>query len=416
MESELTHKKAEETPPVPEPSPAVSHSVPDGDTGLIVGSGTPSPVPDPPLAATDPNPAPADPPAAASPIPPDEKLTFVKGKTHRTIVRHEGLEAQQMALDTLAHCTVKLFGLTDSVMVDDCTDCTFLIGPCTGSIMFRNCARLHVTCACGQLRTRDCRDVQFFLYCKSDPVVETSTDVRFQTWNVAYPGLVALFAEAGFAPHKNRYRNVFDFNKDDPAVPEPHFLIQPVGDSLPLREEDLTDAQGRRIEGGPPEIPEALLQVMRGELAPPVGKGFDGDRGPLSHLDIRAGPAPAQHLLQQVETATAPPADVVVTTPIPHLVVTSSLPLEKQYDEAFDVDDEQDVSSEAGAAPPSPTPPLPSPPTTGGYVPRYAMATAEYRADVRRVAELEERVRQLQQMVRDKTHALDALLQTLEPP
>jgi len=111
-----------------------------------------------------------------------------------------------------------------------------------------------------------------------------------------------------------------------------------------------------------------------------VGKGFDGDRGPLSHLDIRAGPAPAQHLLrpgmgrlarggggresppedfffskplicsdlpkilllaggrdpplppnpshpclQQVETATAPPADVVVTTPIPHLVVMRAL-------------------------------------------------------------------------------------------
>lgn len=56
---------------------------------------------------------------------------------HRTIVRAKGLDEQQMALDSLQHCTVKLFGPMDSVLVDDCYDCTFLIGPTTGSVMFR---------------------------------------------------------------------------------------------------------------------------------------------------------------------------------------------------------------------------------------------------------------------------------------
>ena len=51
-------------------------------------------------------------------LPSDEKLFVARKLSHRTIVRPPGsLTAQQFAMDSLTHCTVKLFGPMDSVRV-----------------------------------------------------------------------------------------------------------------------------------------------------------------------------------------------------------------------------------------------------------------------------------------------------------
>ena len=40
-----------------------------------------------------------------------------------------------------------------------------------------------------QLRTRDCKNCSISLYSLTDPIIETSQDMRFSTFNGAYPGI-----------------------------------------------------------------------------------------------------------------------------------------------------------------------------------------------------------------------------------
>jgi Tubulin binding cofactor C len=42
------------------------------------------------------------------------------------------------------------------------------------------------TVACRQLRTRDCHDCTFHLYVKTEPIIETSHNMKFAPFNAAY--------------------------------------------------------------------------------------------------------------------------------------------------------------------------------------------------------------------------------------
>jgi hypothetical protein len=348
-------------------------------------------------------------------LPDDEKLTCVKGKTDRTIVRYKGLEAQQMALDRLQGCTIKLFGMMDSVLVDDCYDCTFIIGPTTGSVMFRDCKNLKIAAACQQLRTRDCQDLQLYLYCNTDPVVETSFNIRFQTWNLAYPELKSLFAAARLNPARNRYQNVFDFNKGDESIPEPHFTVQPIDGSLKLQEEWITDFQDRKLECGPPEIPDALLQMLRGELAPPTGKDTEDDQAhdEFGHMDIRMGQQAAQAMVDAVDEDGAPKPRA-----------PANFSKDAMYDDVFELDDDvDDVEDEAHSDVdmPNSTPVVPesarpsSEPEiqASDYIPRFAMAGAEYQSALQRVREMEVSLKELHAKCAEKARSVDALLHSI---
>lgn len=49
-------------------------------------------------------------------------------------------------------------------------------------------ADCEFTIAGKQLRTRDCHRCTIFLYSKTDPVIETSSWLKFAPFNGAYPG------------------------------------------------------------------------------------------------------------------------------------------------------------------------------------------------------------------------------------
>lgn len=60
------------------------------------------------------------------------------------------------------------------------------IAACVDSVFVRNCVGCVFTVACKQLRTRDCTDCEFRLYCKTEPIIETSTRLAFGQFNGAY--------------------------------------------------------------------------------------------------------------------------------------------------------------------------------------------------------------------------------------
>jgi len=62
------------------------------------------------------------------------------------------------------------------------------IAACVDSVFVRNCTGCVFTVACKQLRTRDCEDCEFRLYCKTEPIIETSHGMAFAPFNGAYVG------------------------------------------------------------------------------------------------------------------------------------------------------------------------------------------------------------------------------------
>lgn len=66
-----------------------------------------------------------------------------------------------------------------------------------------------------QLRTRDCVQCDFYLYSQTDPIIETSSAMRFAPFNGAYNGLRQHFMAARLDPTNNHWSRVYDFNDPD---------------------------------------------------------------------------------------------------------------------------------------------------------------------------------------------------------
>lgn len=55
------------------------------------------------------------------------------------------------------------------------------------SVFLRNCRECLVVSACGQFRTRDCTGITCYLFCPSQPSLETSTSFWFHCLSLDYP-------------------------------------------------------------------------------------------------------------------------------------------------------------------------------------------------------------------------------------
>lgn len=97
---------------------------------------------------------------------------------------HSAIAGQQFIIDTADDCDIFLFDYSAQVTVDFATNCRIFIGPCESSVFLRDCRRCRVVCACQQLRTRDCADVDLMLFCSTQPSIETTRDLRISCFQV----------------------------------------------------------------------------------------------------------------------------------------------------------------------------------------------------------------------------------------
>lgn len=95
--------------------------------------------------------------------------------------------------------------------MDRCINTTFLIGPISGSIFFRDCKNCKISVACQQFRCRDLYDSVVYLYAANDPVIESSSNLTFAPFNLAYPGLKEHAAKAKLNTEVNKWDMIFDF-------------------------------------------------------------------------------------------------------------------------------------------------------------------------------------------------------------
>ncbi|KPA81297.1 hypothetical protein ABB37_03702 [Leptomonas pyrrhocoris] len=95
------------------------------------------------------------------------------------------------------------------VFINRCTDCSIFCLPIAGSVFLSGCANCRVYVACHQLRLKDCRDTDIFVWCASTPIVETCSNTRFGPY-CCWEGLLRSTASDGatYATHAEWVRCV----------------------------------------------------------------------------------------------------------------------------------------------------------------------------------------------------------------
>lgn len=158
-------------------------------------------------------PAPAAAPASAPAKPQVDRSIFVqKDKKDETIIRTPGqINGNQFVANKLENCKVIVHDFCDSMMIDQCTNCQFVLSAVRGSIFARNCKQCKFAMVCGQFRCRECEECDFFMQVKTGPVVESSQNLRIGCALVSYPELAEQMKKARLDPAINIWNDVHDF-------------------------------------------------------------------------------------------------------------------------------------------------------------------------------------------------------------
>ncbi|XP_033638770.1 protein XRP2-like isoform X1 [Asterias rubens] len=167
------------------------------------------------------------------PDPKDYKIEDLNGET---VGRVPGkVDGQQFIIKNCQNCNIYIFDHSATITIDKCQDCNIFLGPIKGSIFLRNCTNCKAVIACQQFRTRDCKSIDVFLHCSSQPIIETSTKIRFGCFQYHYPELADQFAKSNLSPYCNTWDTIHDFS---PMPDEQNWSQLPesaeVSDYLPL--------------------------------------------------------------------------------------------------------------------------------------------------------------------------------------
>ena len=139
-----------------------------------------------------------------------------KSKNNEELIKMPGdIDGIDFMLRDLHGCTVYLFDWTAQIQLDKCTDTTFYIGPIKGSIFMRDCKDCTITVACSQFRCRDVYNTTVNLFVGNNPCIESSENVFFAPYNLAYPLLNQHCASAGLRVAENHWDLIHDFTEKD---------------------------------------------------------------------------------------------------------------------------------------------------------------------------------------------------------
>ncbi len=142
----------------------------------------------------------------------DPKDFMLENKNAEVIVKLPGsVDGMQFIIQNLANCTVYIFDHIAQISIDDCTNCKFFIGPSKGSVFIRDCVDCSFAVMCQQYRTRDCKRITTFLSCATQPIIESSVNMKFGCISVSYNELADQLKAANVSPFINNWNNVHDF-------------------------------------------------------------------------------------------------------------------------------------------------------------------------------------------------------------
>lgn len=99
-----------------------------------------------------------------------------------------------------------------AITVDDCDDCLFVFGPCSGSVFIRNSNNCFCYSISKQFRVRD-SNIYAHLFSSTSPVIEESK-VEFFPLFMNYDNLDDHMIKANLSPYCNSWNKIYDFTPD----------------------------------------------------------------------------------------------------------------------------------------------------------------------------------------------------------
>jgi len=201
----------------------------------------------------------------------------------------QAFKPQQLSLDGLEDCEVYACTPTAQVFADFCKRCLVLLGPCESAVFVRDCEDCVFWVAAQQLRTSNCHRCTFYLYSKTEPIIEMSSDLVFAPWCASYPRCKTHFAERGFDPNRNLWNAVFDFTGEASCS---HWRIMGLDEvvhvTVELDEPPGPDGEPLQPPDNPvPEVTHAML------VAEPIASGESCGEGIASIPQTRPVPPAA---------------------------------------------------------------------------------------------------------------------------
>ena len=182
----------------------------------------------------------------------DPKDYMLTGLKDVTVGRLPGkLNGQQFVIQECENCNIFVLDHSATITIDDCVNCRIVLGPVKGSVFFRDCKDIKCVVACQQFRTRDCKKMEVFLCCATQPIIESSTGMKFGCFQYYYPELAFHFKDAGLSIFNNNWSNIHDFT---PVSGENNWSLLPeasaVLDFVPAPDAE-SEFKSVRISGDP---------------------------------------------------------------------------------------------------------------------------------------------------------------------
>uniref|UniRef100_A0A5K3F6I7 Protein XRP2 n=1 Tax=Mesocestoides corti TaxID=53468 RepID=A0A5K3F6I7_MESCO len=134
------------------------------------------------------------------------------------------INGQQFRIRNCKDVFIYVYNHVNTVTVDDCVNCTVVIGAVQTSLFIRDCEDCNVLAACKQYRIRGCKNIASFVACGSEPIIESSSSIHFAPFQLFYPELIDQFKAAGLNPFNCSYSSVHDFTPKATASPNYDFF------------------------------------------------------------------------------------------------------------------------------------------------------------------------------------------------
>jgi protein XRP2 len=160
----------------------------------------------------------------------DPKDFMVENLSNETVLKMPGsINGQQFIIQNCQGCTIFVLDHIATISIDDCSNCRIILGPVKTSIFVRDCVECKLLVACQQFRARDCRHIDVCLFSITQPIIESSTRMRFSCFQYHYPQLEEQFRQSGLSIFNNNWSNVHDFT---PVQDEKNFSLLAPGGNL----------------------------------------------------------------------------------------------------------------------------------------------------------------------------------------
>lgn len=145
----------------------------------------------------------------------DRSFYVQSNKSNETIIRSNGdLSGNPFNANNLTNCRIIIEDFCDSINIDKCEDCIFILSAIRGSIFIRSCKNSRFMVICGQFRCYDCNNCAFLLHSKTGPVIESSKKIKIGCGQIGYEKLIENMKNAQLDPLINNWEDVHDFTPE----------------------------------------------------------------------------------------------------------------------------------------------------------------------------------------------------------